>query len=75
MIAYVTATGLEPRTTYFINKYSTIWPSNSLTFRQTLECRFTLKRLHDMTGTYSWIAYVFRKCPKNFAFQLCITLE
>ena len=33
----VTATGVEPRTTWFLNE----------------ECGFTLKRVHDMTRTYS----------------------
>ena len=39
----VTATGLEPRTTYFVNEHSTI--------QATIEFGFTLKRARDMTRT------------------------
>ena len=39
----LTATGLEPRITLFVNERSTIWPN----------CGFTLKRVRDMTRTYS----------------------
>ena len=45
-----TATGLEPRTTLVINKYSTVWPNWP---KATTECGFTLKRVHDMIRTYS----------------------
>ena len=44
----VTAAGLEPRTTLFLNEYSTI-----LDIQATIECAFTLKRVRDMTRTYS----------------------
>ena len=37
----ITATGLEPTTTYFVNKHSTIWPKNW--------------RVRDMIRTYSQI--------------------
>ena len=38
---YPAATGIEPTTTQFINKHTTI------------ECGFTLKSVRDMTRTYS----------------------
>ena len=41
----VTATGLEPTTTYLVNEHSTI--------QATVECRFLLKHVRDMTRTYS----------------------
>ena len=62
----VTATGLEPRTTQFVNEHSTIWPvavtstsdfapalsKEFLDIQATVECGFTLKRVLDMTRTY-----------------------
>ena len=54
----LTATGLEPKTTYFVNEHSTIWP----TIQATIECGFTLKRIRDMTKTYSHINQCFSVC-------------
>ena len=58
----VTATGLEPRTTQFLNEHSTIWPN--------IECGFTLKRVRDMTRTYS----VLRNFAKFTGKHLCQSL-
>ena len=56
----VTATGLEPRTTYqspvAVTSPSDFAPASSKEFldiQATIECRFTLKRVRDMTRTYS----------------------
>ena len=52
--------GTEPITTQFVNEVSLklqIWrllrAKSSLTFRQTMGCRFTLKLVRDMIITYS----------------------
>ena len=60
----ITATGLEPTTTKFINEHSTIQPNQPndfapalnkefLEIQATIECGFTLKRGPDIIRTYS----------------------
>ena len=67
----VTATGLEPTTTLFINEHSTslakasdFTPASSKEFldiQATIECGFTLKCVCDMIKTYSQVQDIFRK--------------
>ena len=54
-VLYVIATELEPRTT------SDFAPASSKEFldiQATIECEFTLKRVHDRTRTYSTVLYL-----------------
>ena len=37
-----------------------LWARSSLTFRQTIECEFTLKLMRDMIITYSHSFYLFK---------------
>ena len=53
---YVTATGLEPRTTYFVNEHSTFGQTSSKEFldiQEAMECEFTMKHVRDMMRTYT----------------------
>ena len=49
----MTATELEPTTTWFVNKHSTVSSKEFPEIQATIECGFPLKRVRDMVRTYS----------------------
>ena len=64
-------------TRYFITCYSSLYYSFILTFRQTIECRFTLKHVRcDMIITYSQSLFSLACCEhlnnSNFTIDLLI---
>ena len=75
LVLQVTATGLEPTTTYFVNEHSTIYPNlpNDSAVLWVLICtvHFTVCSYHVMSFTLKRVRDVIRTCSQMHRTDKC----